>query len=110
MKLLGHAAVKVVLFVVLLLASFLWRFDSVGVSASVIGNCDVDVYAVSLSGVNASGVGNLSKVFDGVSLASKVNIIHHYTGEDVPVGMTFEPVFDKIGINVSVTLVTEWTA
>jgi hypothetical protein len=74
------------------------------------GAISLNVYVVCLNGVNASGVENISRVFEGVLSASKVDRIRYWTGEWEPVGMTFSPIYGEIPINVSVTAITDWTA
>jgi len=73
---------------------------------------NISVYVVYLDGVPASGVGNVSRVFEGVSyLASWVRNITYWTGDRNYVNlMVWEPVLESIPVNISVFLVNDWMA
>lgn len=105
------AHVSIVFLVTLLLMNSSARFCFVaGSEVPVLEKQSVNVYVVCLDDVDASGVSNISRVFEGALLASEVDRVRYLTGELEPVGMTFLEVMGEIPINVSVTVVTDWTA
>ncbi|MCL6579904.1 MAG: hypothetical protein K6T73_11120 [Candidatus Bathyarchaeota archaeon] len=87
------------------------------VKAAEAATVPVNVYVVCLEGVNAIGVGNMSRVLDGVLKASSPPAGHLYqrirwwTGEEREISAFYsELVLEEIPINVSVTVVADWTA
>lgn len=103
--------VSIVFLVALLLMNSSARFCfAAGSEVPILEEQSVNVYVVCLDDVNASGVSNISRVFEGVLLASKVDGVHYWTGELDHEGMALSVVMDEIPINVSVTTITDWTA
>jgi len=100
---------SVVLLTVLVLMN-LSAIQDVAAGSLVDERMDVNVFVICLDGVNASCVENMSRVFEGVLLASKVDRIRYWTGEWEYEGMTPRRVMGEIPINVSVTAIIDWTA
>jgi hypothetical protein len=86
------------------------------VKATETATLPVNVYVVCLEGVNARGVGNMSRVLNGVLKASTpignpYQRIRRWTGEERVISAFYsELVLEEIPINVSVTAVMDWTA
>lgn len=98
---------SVIIFLITVLAAFCFAASSASVDNATE---NVNVYVVCLEGVNGSGVGNVSRVVEGVFKASEVGRIRYRTGEYEPIGMTFIPVYGEVKVNVSVTVITDWMA
>jgi hypothetical protein len=75
---------------------------SIDIEIVPFGGVDVKLYVVALDGVDAGGVGNITRMVDGVLEASYVN----FTRQHVPDHGT---TYAEIGINTEVSLVQDWS-
>lgn len=76
-----------------------------GLNAGVNGN-PIRIYVLSLSGVDAYPISNLSRVIEGVLMAAKVNNISVWSGAETIWG----PEFKDVEINVATQVVDDWVA
>ena len=69
----------------------------------------IKVYVISLDGVKASAVKNVSRVVDGVYRASSVEVIGYFLGLGDSYGRFVSFVTDEAKVKVEVTVIRDWT-
>jgi hypothetical protein len=90
----------VVILASLLLQSTCVIFPKAFADAEVTGSYSLNIYVVCLSGVNASGVENMSRVKDGVVEAAKVSVIDYMADWN----------YYEMNVTAHVYVVTDWVA
>lgn len=102
----------VIIFAVLSSASLISQSLGWDITVIPVGEADVAVYVVAFDGVDGCGVGDVSRIVEGVVAACQVNSSRYYTGNVNPyTGEWYGPtpvVFVEIKINTTVTVVTDW--
>jgi hypothetical protein len=70
----------------------------------------VNIYIISLAGVSARGIENMTRVADGVSCASIYGKVRYWNGDWGLGGMFYYPIREEIPTKISIVNVTEWSA